>query len=80
MSLLCGSLDRLPEAFASLDHEQREQQLSGLPADDSQRDLERQLQIASASLSTADRRVIRTEEMNRRVAAAVKIRPPRQRL
>jgi len=66
VSLLCGSLDRLPEAFASLDHEQREQQLSGLPADDSQQELERRLQIASASLSTADRRVIRTDAMNRR--------------
>jgi hypothetical protein len=80
VSLLCGSLDRLPEAFASLDQEQREQQLSGLPADDSQQDLERRLQIASASLSTADRRVIRTDAMNRRVAAAAKSRAPRPRL
>lgn len=79
MSLVCGSLDRLPEVFASFDHEQREQQLSGLSADDAQQDLERQLQIASASLSTADRRVIRTKEMDRRVAAAAKSRAPRQR-
>jgi hypothetical protein len=80
VSLICGSLDRLPEAFASLDQEQREQQLSGLPADDSQRDLERRLQIASASLSTADRRVIRTEAMNRHVADVANNRAPRQRL
>ena len=79
MSLICGSLDRLPEAFASLDHEQREQHLNGLSADDSQQDLGSVLQIASASLSTADRRVIRTEEMDRRVAAAAKSRAPRQR-
>lgn len=79
VSLICGSLDRLPEAFASLDHEQHEKQLRGFPADDSQQDLESLLQIASASLSTADRRVIRTEEMDRRVAAAAKSRAPRHR-
>jgi hypothetical protein len=80
VSLVCGSLDRLPEAFASLDHEQREKHRGGLSADDSQQDLGSALQIASASLSTADRRVVRTEEMDRRVAAAAKNRAPRRRL
>ncbi len=73
-------LDRLPEAFAHLDHDQREQHLRGLPADDPQQDLGSVLQLESASLSTADRRVIRTEEMDRRVATAAKSRAPHRQL
>ena len=79
VTLMCGSLDRLPEAFARLDHDQREQYLRGLPADDPQQDLGSVLQLESASLSTADRRVIRTEEMDRRVAAAAGSRAPHRR-
>ena len=79
VALICGSLDRLAEAFARLDHDQREKYLRGLPADDPQQDLGSVLQLESASLSTADRRVIRTEEMDRRVAAAAKSRAPRRR-
>ncbi len=79
VTLLCGSLDRLAEAFARLDHDQREQHLRGLPADDPQPDLGSVLQLESASLSTADRRVIRTEEMDRRVAAAAGSRAPNRR-
>jgi hypothetical protein len=80
VALMCGSLDRLPEAFAHLDHDQREQYLRGLPAHDPQPDLGSVLQLESASLSTADRRVIRTEEMDRRVAAAAKSGAPNRRL
>lgn len=79
VTLICGSLDRLLEAFAQLDHDQREQHLRGLPADDPHQDLGCVLQIASASLSTADRRVIRTEAMDRRVVAAAKSRAPHRR-
>ncbi len=79
VTLLCGSLDRLAEAFARLDHDQREQHLRGLPADDPRQDLGSMLQLESASLSTADRRVIRTEEMDRRVAAAARSRAPHRR-
>jgi len=79
VTLMCGSLDRLPEAFARLDHDQREKHLRGLPADDPQQDLGSVLQLESASLSTADRRVIRTEEMDRRVAAAAGSRAPHRR-
>ena len=76
---MCGSLDRLAEAFAHLDHDQREKHLRDLPSDDPQQDLGSVLQLASASLSTADRRVIRTEEMDRRVAAAARSRAPHRR-
>ena len=79
VTLMCGSLDRLAEAFARLDHDQREKHLRGLPADDPQQDLGSVLQLESASLSTADRRVIRTEEMDRRVAAAARSRAPHRR-
>jgi hypothetical protein len=79
VTLMCGSLDRLPEAFALLDHNEREKHLRGLPADDPQQDLGSVLQLESASLSTADRRVIRTEEMDRRVAAAAGSRAPHRR-
>jgi len=80
VSLICGSLDRLAEAFAHLDHDQRKKHLRGLPSDDPhQQDLGSVLQIASASLSTADRRVIRTEAMDRRVVAAAKSRAPHRR-
>jgi len=37
------------------------------------------LKIASASLSPADRRVVRTEEMDQRIAAAAASRAPRYR-
>jgi hypothetical protein len=79
VTLLCGSLDRLAEAFAHLDHDQRDKHLKGLPPDDPQQDLRSVLQLESASLSTADRRVIRTEEMDRRIAAAAKSRAPHRR-
>ena len=76
VTLVCGSLDRLAEAFADLDLEQHEKRLKGLPVDDQQQDLGTKLQLTSASLSTADRRVIRNEEMDRRVAAAARSRAP----
>ncbi|MEJ2327597.1 MAG: hypothetical protein P8Y25_12625 [Chromatiaceae bacterium] len=80
VALVCGSLDRLADTFAHLDHDQREQYLQGLPAHDPQPDLGSVLQLESASLSTADRRVIRTEEMDRRVTAAAKGGAPNRRL
>ncbi len=74
VTLVCGSLDRLAEAFAHLDLERHEKRLKGLAVDDQQQDLGTKLQLTSASLSTADRRVIRNEEMDRCVAAAARSR------
>ncbi len=77
VSLVCGSLERLPEAFAELDRSQREMSLKGLPYDNPQQDPGDRLQLASASLCTADLRVIRTEEMGHRISVAAKSRAPR---
>jgi hypothetical protein len=78
VNIICGSLDRLPEAFAELDRQERERGLNATPQEDQEQDLQTILQIASASLSPADRRVVRTENMDRRIAAAARSRAPRQ--
>ncbi len=77
VSIVCGSIDRLDQAFAGLDREDHERRLKGLPPRD-QEESGIVLQIGSASLPTADRRVVRTEEMDRRVRAAASSRAPRR--
>jgi len=79
VTLVCGSLDGLAEAFADLDLERHEMRLKGLPCGDRQQDLGSELQMVSASLSKADRRVIRNEKMDRRVAAVARSRAPHRR-
>lgn len=77
VSIVCGSLDRLDQAFAELDREDRERKLKGLPPH--QRITNKVvLHIGSASLPTADRRVVRSKEMNGRVRAAANSRAPRR--
>jgi len=78
VAIACGSLDRLPDAFAELDRDDHQRKLDGLHLDE-QDDLENILRVESASLSPADRRIVRTEGMNRRVAAAARSRAPRCR-
>jgi len=74
--IVCGSLDRLPEAFAQLDHDEQAKRLMAIPPSD--RDgLEKVLQIATASLSTPDRRVVRTKAMDLRMRSAAGSRAPR---
>jgi hypothetical protein len=76
VSIVCGSLDKLADAFVQLDqHEQRNQQ-QGLISTESE-DLERVLQLSTSSLSTADKRIVRTDSMNRRIKKAAKSRAPR---
>jgi hypothetical protein len=70
VTTVCGSLDDLPQAFAELDRHERESRLNGVPQQEQEDDLVAVLQIASASLSPADRRVVRTKEMDCRIAAA----------
>lgn len=77
VTTVCGSLDGLTVAFAELDRQERESRLNGVPRQHQDEDLRITLQIASASLSPADRRVVRTEQMDRRVAAAAGSRAPR---
>jgi len=55
VSIVCGSLDKLPHAFAELDHEEQGKRQKGLTSTESE-DLERVLQLSTSSLSTADRR------------------------
>ncbi len=91
VTAICGSLDDLPKAFAELDRLERETRLNAVPRqkqededekveDQNEQDedhLEAVLQMAGASLSSADRRVVRTKEMDRRIAAAAGSRAPR---
>ncbi len=73
VSAVCGSLGKLPEAFARLDFENR------------QGSFDRRNQVANsvasqiplaetASLPTADRRLIRREEMQQKIMTAGKSR------
>lgn len=76
VKIVCGSIDRLPEVFAELDKNERGLRMIGQQSsyDD---DLEKILQIPTASLSTDDRRLVRTKAMNSRMHAAANSRAPR---
>jgi len=71
VSIVCGTLESLPEAFAILDSEKckkntkDEDQIRGIP-------LPIAPQTETASLPTEDRRLIRTKHMKRRIFAAAK--------
>ena len=79
MRIVCGSIDRLPATFAEMDKRERQKRLNGGPIKDQEDDLKTILQLASASLSPADRRIVRGEKMNRRIEAAARSRAPRRR-
>jgi len=71
VSIVCGSLECLHEAFTKLESEKRqmktnkENQIKIIP-------LHNRAQTETASLPADDRRLIRTEEMKRRIIAAAK--------
>lgn len=75
VSIVCGSLDNLPHAFADLDTHERRKALFHAPT------LEDLLsdppQIATASLPPEDRKIIRNESMKRRIHKAANSRAPR---
>ena len=76
VSIVCGSLEQLPEAFAQIDAKKRADQNQGVrPETDI--DLKRALQLSTASMSTADRRIIRNENMDSRIQMAANSRAPR---
>jgi len=79
VSIVCGSLDNLAKAFAQLDQEEQSRRQKGLPSTPTD-NLERVLRISTSSLSTADRRIVRTDEINRRIKKAAKSRAPRLRI
>lgn len=76
VEIVCGSLDRLPSAFAELDEEKRRKLQAGesLTGADSR---PHESQIVSASLPRADRQIVRSEAMANRVMAAARSRAPR---
>ena len=78
VAILCGSLEDLPAAFAQLDAHRRDAQLAGRPAPIA--GPHPPSIVASASLPTADRRIVRSEAMNRRVLRAARSRAPRRRV
>jgi len=73
---LCGSLERLPSAFADLDEEKRRKLQAAEPVTVAG-SRPREPQIASASLPRADRKIVRSEAMANRVMAAARSRAPR---
>ena len=76
VEITCGTLDRLHEAFARLDIEDNEQaQVCGQHTPHASGNIIPL--IETASLPTSDRRLIRSEEMHRRIIAAAKSRAPR---
>ena len=76
VKILCGSLNCLAKAFAELDIEKRRKKLAGGQfANDGSNDVVPL--IATASLPTEDRKIIRSDEMSRRILSAAKSRTPR---
>ena len=76
VSIICGSLDKLAEAFVQLDQDEQSRRQKNLPST-APDELKRVLQLSTSSLSTADRRIVRTVDMNRIIKRAAKSRAPR---
>ena len=78
VKIVCGSLNQLPAAFAELDKRQKMLQKKGIAQSDGKKS-DLRIQISSASLSTPDRRLVRTKDMNNRIEKAAKSRAPKIR-
>ena len=76
VELLCGSLENLPEAFATLDAHRRERRLAAHSIPALGRSCDPIPELATASLPAADRPLLRSEAMKRRVLAAAQSRVP----
>ena len=76
VKIVCGSLEQLPLAFAQLDTENRNRRKKWRPSPEVV-NLEQELQLSTASLSPADRRLVRTDLMNQRIKKAASSRAPR---
>jgi len=76
VAIVCGSLDRLPRVFADMDAAERRKSLRR--REGAQREVPVPLpSIETGSLPLIDRRLIRSEDMRRRIDAVVRSRPPR---
>ena len=76
VEIVCGSLDNLPLSFAQLDMGSCNRKKKWVPPQEAV-NLSHELQLSTASLSTSDRRVVRTEQMNDRIKKAARSRAPR---
>jgi hypothetical protein len=75
VAILCGALDQLPKAFAQLDARSRRR--SAPVAREAARSEEaNHCDVVSASLPSADRNLVRTEQITRRIRAAARSRAP----
>jgi hypothetical protein len=75
VEILCGSLEKLPDAFAALDIAKRAQALATPP---SAGPAEENLQADFASLPRSDRRIVRAKALRERIEAAACSRAPRR--
>jgi hypothetical protein len=76
VTIVCGSLDRLPRAFAELDAAQRRMALATPPSATPDRSPYIP-ELVSTSLPAVDRHLIRTEGMVQRIDVAARDRSPR---
>ncbi len=76
VTILCGSIENLPIAFAIMDQEEQDRRKNGVSREEPD-NLEVVFRLASSSLSTEDKRIVRTDDMNRRVKKAANSRAPR---
>ncbi|HAM53618.1 MAG TPA: IS630 family transposase [Nitrospiraceae bacterium] len=70
VAIVCGSIDRLPKSFAHLDAEERLQRLSGVGENPVKSKPQQSAEIASASLPSSDKRLVRTVRMKQLLQAA----------
>jgi len=68
VAIVCGSLEKLPQAFAKIDLEEKQRTLDNKPKVDPAYDAQLLL-TESASLPRADRNLVRTKEMKQRILA-----------
>ena len=73
VEILCGALDRLPEAFAELDAAQRDENLA---ADEADRTPVLDEEVLSRSMPYQDRALIRSEALRSWIQSAAQSRAP----
>jgi len=76
VKIVCGSLEKLPDAFADLDIAKRSLALGTIPSERTA--VKDEPRADFASLPRADRRVVRAESLRQRIDAAARSRAPRR--
>jgi hypothetical protein len=76
VDLLCGTLERLPAAFAALNADARARELDGLPIETIPPLFDSPSTIETASLPKRDRDLVRSIGLQRRIQAAASSRAP----